>query len=286
MPKDFGTVQSRMLKIALISVVSVLLNTPVFAQEAAKVATYEASYQLVLSHLADKKESQALQLLREMAKDYPNDTQVKNNLAVLLTRQKNYEQAQQIFEELLINNPEFGVVFGNLNELYAFQAQKAYKQVFADTPLVLPKGQFLELPKTPEALAKLELGKTKASKRDVFNTIEDDVRKALENWRSVWAQQQFKRYVATYETGFKLDGLETHEQWLKQRKRSITSPSKITVNLSKIETLIVNEGLVSVSFIQDYRSNRYKDLVKKVLYFKLQKDKTWKISQEMTVEVL
>ncbi|MBN2866869.1 MAG: tetratricopeptide repeat protein [Thiotrichales bacterium] len=276
---------SKIAKGAMVSVVGLLFSGYVLAAEPLKVANYETSYALVLKYLEDKQDQQALLLLREMAKDYPNDTQVKNNLAVLLTRQKNYEQAQQIFEGLLKNNPEFGVVFDNLNELYAFQAQKAYKQVFGDSPLVLPKGQMLVLQKSPEALAELERLKNESSKRQAFNLIEQQVRQALENWRQAWSQQQFSKYVAAYETDFKLEGLESHAQWLKQRKRSVTGPSQIKVDLSQIELLIINEGLVSASFVQDYQSNRYKDRVKKVLYFKRQPDQTWKISQEMTVEV-
>ncbi|BBP42772.1 L,D-transpeptidase Cds6 family protein [Thiosulfativibrio zosterae] len=254
------------------------------AVEAPKTGDYQTSYAEVLKYIKTNNDAKALDVLREMAKDYPGDVQVQNNLAVLLTRQKKYEQAQKIFETLLTNNPEYGVVFNNLNELYAFQAQKAYKQVFADSPLVRPKGNLLTLNKTPEAIAELDRLKSDPAKRKSFELIETQVRKALEDWRIAWTKQRYEAYINAYVPDFKVEGLETHEQWAKQRKWSVLGPSKIEVKLSDIELLIVNDDLVSASFVQNYQSNRYQDSIKKVLYFK-RLASGWKISQEMTVEV-
>lgn len=70
---------------------------------------------------------------------------VVNNLSVIDIRQKRYEQAKQRLEKSLGSDAKIATTLENLNQLYAYEAQLAYKEVFAKTVLEEPRGQWLSL---------------------------------------------------------------------------------------------------------------------------------------------
>lgn len=70
----------------------------------------------------------------------------QNNLAVLLIEQQHYHQAQQLLLQALREEAWVATTLDNLNQLYAYEAQQAYQEVFAKSVLQTPKGQLLSAP--------------------------------------------------------------------------------------------------------------------------------------------
>lgn len=99
----------------------------------------------------------------------------QNNLAVLLMEKKEYQKAQALLLESLRQEAWVAATLDNLNQLYAYEAQKTYKEVFEKTVLQTPKGQLLEMPKidnTPydQKLHKFQINSVTTKKRDESKT--------------------------------------------------------------------------------------------------------------------
>lgn len=69
-----------------------------------------------------------------------------NNLAVLLMRLKKYDEAYKWLSKSLNEETWVALTLANLNQLYAYQAQQAYKEVFEKSVVQTPQGQFMDLP--------------------------------------------------------------------------------------------------------------------------------------------
>lgn len=92
--------------------------------------------------------AQAKQLLRELLanKTLPKAMRkaAQNNLAAVLIQQKAYAEAKRVLLKNLQEESWVATTLENLNQLYAFEAQQAYQEVFEKTPLQVPKGRLIE----------------------------------------------------------------------------------------------------------------------------------------------
>lgn len=251
----------------------VLLPLPVLAE------TYEEAYQKAEKALQANQWQQAEKIWQQMTARFPTDLRVQNNLAVLEMRNQHYEAAQQRLEKLLSQQAEFGVAYKNLNQLYAYEAQKAYRKVFEKTKVVQPKGELMSLPKEFNITdIELELERIFNAQKQVLN--------ALETWRLSWSAQDVAAYLQAYEKNFRPDNGATTKSWKANRKGSLTRPEFIKIGLEDVSVLPIDDQMMRVSFMQAYQSDRFNDKVKKVLFFRLNEKEnvpTWKIHKETVV---
>lgn len=251
-----------------------------FAADAPKKAdsTYKAKFaqaeQLAQSSSL-KDQQKAVEEWKAMLKVYPNDLAISNNLAATLMKQKKYAEAQNYLESALNADPKIAVVMDNLNDIYAYQAQLAYQSVFKPSEINYPKGKWVALAdeavKTPE---KAQLDKAKRDMERVLNRVE--------NWRLAWSSRDVSTYLNFYKSGYHSDKFSSHSAWAENRKHSLRRPKYIKIDLSQTKIVPLANHTFQVSFIQKYRSNRFKDSVKKYLVWQ-EIGKSWKIIQEKVV---
>jgi len=233
----------------------------------------------------------------------PTNLSVQNNLAVLEMKQKNYDAAKKRLVKALYQNKELSYLFDNLNQIYAYEAQQAYQQVFKKTNIEPPHPKVMALVNTTSlwqekkkqlareyaALQKqkaeqaLALAKKKHEKLMAQYQIE--VLKALKAWQYAWHKQRVWSYLHAYVDNFKPQNGETHQQWVAHRTKSLTRPRFIKISLKHIKVKTINDEEMRVTFTQTYRSNLYHDQVKKVLVFKLiqHNPSQWRIVKEDVV---
>ncbi len=106
----------------------------------------------------------------------------------------------------------------------------------------------------------------------------------LNLWANAWSQQDFERYVTIYADNFK--GFKNSRRaWLKQRRSRIQNARSIEVKLKNIQIRSISEDKAIVDFEQQFKSDRYRDRVKKRIIF--QRDgNQWKIISERTLSRL
>ena len=102
----------------------------------------------------------------------------------------------------------------------------------------------------------------------------------LEAWADAWTRQDVASYVASYMDDYSPQGL-SHKQWHERRAARISGPQFIEVSYSnlKIQELDRQEGLLSLTFLQSYRSNLLRSAVRKRIIAKKVLG-VWKIVDE------
>ncbi|WP_319380086.1 hypothetical protein [Thiomicrorhabdus sp.] len=242
---------------------------------------------------------------------------LQNNLAVILMKQRKYDEAERVLDQSLQSDKQIATTLDNLNQIYAYQAQKAYKNVFSKSKLVEPKGEWLgyevaesaapvqiaeakpvpakkensreEKQKPKEELviainshqepkSEPEISKPKFNLADSINALE--MTGLVESWRQAWASQDVDRYLSFYdrEEFVPKNGM-AYSEWERSRQRILKRPKFIRIYLDDIRVEEVSSDERKVTFSQRYQSDRFKDSMHKTLVWKA-KQGDWKIVSE------
>ncbi len=105
---------------------------------------------------------------------------------------------------------------------------------------------------------------------------------ALRGWAAAWTEQRTDDYLSLYAAGFEPpDGLG-RAAWEAARRARIERPRWIRVALTLVEVEPDGPDAAEVRFVQSYRSERYKDLVRKRMRL-VREDGGWKIAAESSL---
>ncbi len=107
-----------------------------------------------------------------------------------------------------------------------------------------------------------------------------DVLNAVKNWANAWSDQRVDAYINSYTADFKPPQYRSRAYWEAQRRKRLSTPSSISVQLSNIQVHLAEDGQeATVTFIQVYKSPIFSDSVRKTLILKRESG-GWKISSE------
>lgn len=203
---------------------------------------------------------------------------IENNIAVVLIKQQNYEGAKKRLDSALQADSQVATTLENLNQIYAYDAQKAYQRVFKDTPVHQPKTKWLFFD-VKQANLPTDNVITDAKNADSVRLV----KKSLEQWRQAWANQQVKNYLSFYDKSLFIpkNGM-SYSTWEKSRYRSLQNPKFIKVFVDDIQITPISSTMIRARFLQRYHSDRFKDDVYKVLLWR-KVDEQWKIIQEVVM---
>ncbi len=101
----------------------------------------------------------------------------------------------------------------------------------------------------------------------------------VKNWARAWSRQEVDAYLAFYASDFKPTGGLSRDAWEKQRDQRITKPRWIQIELGPFITELEGDSAARVTFDQSYRSNSYRDVVRKTLVMVREAD-GWRVLEE------
>nr|CRH06966.1 conserved exported protein of unknown function [ Include TPR repeat domains] [Candidatus Magnetococcus massalia] len=107
------------------------------------------------------------------------------------------------------------------------------------------------------------------------------VRETVEAWRAAWSDQNVEGYLAAYANRFRPPRGMSLKRWKRDRKYKLGRPAFIRISLDNIQMGIAHGNRIKVSFMQEYRSNTYRDKVRKVLLLEREAG-SWKIVRELS----
>lgn len=100
-------------------------------------------------------------------------------------------------------------------------------------------------------------------------------------WAAAWAEQRVDDYLAFYAADFRPPRDLRRGEWEKLRRSRILRPRRIEVKLGAIEVELIGDGLAHIRFDQAYRSDSYRDQVRKTLEL-VREGAGWRILEERT----
>ena len=233
----------------------------------------------------------AIASLRKLAKDYPRLPEPYNNLAVLYAAQSDYEAARDALLQAIKAHPGYATAHENLGDIYVKMAADAYDRAVrldrgngsAKDKLALLDRVFARAPTRPP-----EAGEARPASADTLQSPipaatgavrRAAVRASLEAWARAWSNQDVEGYLASYAASFVPPGGLSRAAWERQRRVRLERPARIEIKLSGWRFQTIGEKRAELSLTQDYRSDSYRDRVRKRIVM-IKGERRWRIAGE------
>jgi len=105
-----------------------------------------------------------------------------------------------------------------------------------------------------------------------------EIRSLIESWRKAWEKKDLRTYISCYDGSFSSRGMDLKE-WRMHRERLNQQHQTLAIELKDMKIRESSGDTATVTFIQDYRADDYRDLgLKNVLLIK--RGANWKIKKE------
>lgn len=252
---------------------------------------------VVLAEMGDA--AGAIDVFTRLTQDHPDLPEPYNNLAVLYGSRGDYERARDALLQAINTHPSYATAHENLGDIYAKMAALAYsralsidtssstakKKVALMNELFLSTGA-LPSPAVPQpvpepAAVAVTASLPKAGKMSLDSTRQQVIA-AVREWAASWSSQNVDQYLGHYAREFRPKGGISRASWEAQRKQRLASPEFIQVEIDKPVVTSVAPDRADVVFVQRYRSNTYRDSVRKQLSLRLT-ESGWKITRERSL---
>lgn len=103
---------------------------------------------------------------------------------------------------------------------------------------------------------------------------------SVQSWAKAWASKNVDGYLAHYASNFKVPSGESRSSWEDTRRKRISAPKSISVEISSFKVVSVDDNQARVSFSQRYKAGRLAQRTAKTLILQKSGDK-WLIEQEL-----
>ena len=227
----------------------------------------------------------AKKILTKLSKEDSNNIQISNNIAYIEAKLGNIDEAIKILRNSITSNKDIDVVYKNLTNLYAFQANVIYEEALSikesesDINLTLLKN-LITINKKKFDEVKIDDIK-KIPYRNKINP--EDVKKFINEWAISWQNKDFKKYFSSYGENYYSLKFKSNNAWQNDRKNKIENKNNIEIKISNIKITNYNDKDILAQFTQSYNSNSFSDVVNKHFIITLVED-VFKITGEYTLK--
>ena len=245
-----------------------------------------------LPFIVENRFEEAETLFEELARKFPENPVILNNLAVVAIRRNSTEYAITLLKRTIATDAVINTAYHNLSAIYAHLASVSYREALSLESLN-PKPLQLEFidKAAPDALASIadaadpvlktrevDMPLVRDPEAPATASMDQSIMAAVTHWAQAWSRQDMNAYFSSYIDGYAPPG-SSHKRWKTQRAERILNPKFIEVTVSDVRTSTNKEMQAQVTFRQRYRSNILSSLVTKQLNMRNAND-AWKITGE------
>jgi len=178
-----------------------------------------------------------------------------------------------------------GTAMALFNQQYSTSAfdSKGIKRLFLQQNSSQWKivGEYFDTPEERPVIAVVKKAvqeEKAATVKKPASTASAEIKSFIEAWRKAWEKKDLKAYISCYDAGFSSRGMDLNE-WRKHREGLNQQHQTLAIELKDIKIRESSGDAATVTFIQDYRADDYRDLgFKNILLTK--RGAHWKIKKE------
>ena len=230
--------------------------------------------------------SGAKKILEGLLSKNQKNKYILNNLAYIEAKTGNINNAVVILRNAIGNDEEVEIIYKNLTNLYAFQANILYEEA-------------LSMKESGSREVNLSLIENIVITSNVIPTLKDILKPAvtdrvseinpneaikfLNKWASSWENKSFQEYFKCYADSFYPKKFNSKNSWVTDRRSKIENKKNIKIKISNIKIISFGENNFLLQFTQSYNSNSFSDVVDKHITVALEKN-SFKITGEYTLK--
>ena len=240
------------------------------------------------------RDAQAIATYTALNKQAPSLPEPYNNLAVIYAKQGKHLQARKALLNAINTHKSYATAYQNLSNIYEKMAANAYNKALAiDNKKQLQKSQISlttinQLDKKPAlvvAATKIPLIKKLPPVKARTNTVIKDeselIIDTIKGWSNAWSAQDSDAYLSYYASNFNPPRGLSRKRWEKERRLRLKKPRFIRVSLKSPNVKMLSTSSALLSFMQDYQSDSFHDVVQKTLLLE-KVNGSWRILKEFT----
>ena len=208
--------------------------------------------------------SKAKKILNEIHKKKPQNLQIINNLAYIEAKLGNIDGAIKILRDSISNDKYIDIIYKNLTNLYAFQANILYEEALSikesdENEVSLSLVQNLKTNNVKNINKNEENNITSTTKK----INKEDIKNFINEWASFWQNKNYQEYFNCYEDNYYPKKFKSKNTWKSDREEKIKNKKNIEIKISNIEIIGFNNKNILVQFTQAYNSDSFSDVVNK-----------------------
>jgi len=264
------------IKIVIFLFLSSLYIYPSYAEDA--FAKFKEANTLISLN----KHSEAKKVLTKLLSTNQKNKYILNNLAYIEAKTGNLDNAVAILRDAIGNDEGINLIYTNLTNLYAFQANILYEEALSikesgskEVNLTLIENIVITNNQIPILKSILR----PATTENMIEINPDDAIKFLNEWASFWQNKNFQQYFNCYTDNFYPEKFNSKDSWVADRRSKIENKKNIKIEISNIKIISFGGNNFLAQFTQSYNSDSFSDVVDKhatVIF----KDNSYKISGE------
>jgi len=206
---------------------------------------------------------EAKKILDEIHKKRPQNLQIINNLAYIEAKLGDIDGAIKILRDSISNDKYIDIIYKNLTNLYAFQANILYEEALSikesnvnEVSLSLVENLITNNVKN--------IDKNKENNKTIQSKInQEDVKSFINEWASFWQNKNYKEYFNCYKDSYYPKKFKSRNAWISDREEKIKNKKNIEIKISNIKIIGFDNKNILVQFTQAYNSDSFSDVVNK-----------------------
>ena len=104
----------------------------------------------------------------------------------------------------------------------------------------------------------------------------------IDRWAEAWINLDADTYIDYYSRNYKPDKTTSHRTWASERRNKFSVQKWVKLGITGVVISKRDEDSYSVNFKQRYKSDSFRDTVRKELIF-IREKSTWRISSEKII---
>ena len=228
----------------------------------------------------------AKNILDKILENNPGNMQIINNIAYIEAKTGNLEKAIEILRAYIRNDDDVDIIYKNLTNLYAFQANILYEEALSikesDNEIslsLITNSSF----KSSDAKVVQSKKKLDINEKPLFKVNENNIKNFIIEWAGFWQNKNYQEYFNSYASNYFPEKFKSRESWQKDRKAKIQNKKNINIKVSNVKIITNDEKNILVQFTQAYNSDSFSDVVKKHTTISIEKN-SFKITGEYIIK--
>ena len=205
-------------------------------------------------------------ILYQILNNNPKNMQVINNIAYAEAKSGNLDKAIEILRSYIRGNDDIDIIYKNLTNLYAYQANIIYEEALSindsesrEINLLLIKNFKFD----NKALVSKDMNKNLNNSLEDLYVDQENINSFIFSWATYWQNKDYENYFNCYEENYFPKEFKSKETWKADRKRRIKNKNNIQIQIKNIKIISNYKKNILIQFTQAYNSDSFSDVVRK-----------------------
>ena len=205
-------------------------------------------------------------ILYQILNNNPKNMQVINNIAYAEAKSGNLDKAIEILRSYIRGNDDIDIIYKNLTNLYAYQANIIYEEALSINDSESREINLLLIENFKfdnKSLVSKDMNKNLNNSLEDLYVDQENIDSFIFDWATYWQNKDYENYFNCYEENYFPKEFKSKETWKADRKRRIKNKNNIQIQIKNIKIISNYKKNILIQFTQAYNSDSFSDVVRK-----------------------